>query len=60
MLTTEIAFGLNALTLAGLLVTGFGLTLHRMARTGLSLSIGVMGVGTALVLAGLYASSWPR
>jgi hypothetical protein len=60
MLTTEIAFGMNALTLAGLIVTGFGLTLYRMARTGLAPSIGVMSVGTALILAGLYASGWPR
>ena len=60
MLTTNIAFGMNALTLAGLLITGFGLTLHRMARVGLPLCIGVMGAGTALVLAGLYAGGWPR
>jgi hypothetical protein len=41
-------------------MTGFGLTLHRMARAGLPLCIGVMGAGTALVLAGLYASGWPH
>ncbi len=60
MLTTDVAFGMNALTLAGLLVTGFGLTLHRMARVGLPLCIGVMGIGTALVMAGLYMSGWPK
>ena len=58
MLTRDIAFGMNAVTLAGLLIMGFGLTLQRMARARLPLSIGVMGVGTALVLAGLFAGGW--
>jgi hypothetical protein len=48
------------LTLIGLLLTGFGLTLRRMARAGLPLCIGVMSVGTMLVLAGLYVSGWSR
>jgi hypothetical protein len=60
MLTKDILFGMNVLTLAGLLLTGFGLTLRRTARAGLPLCLGVMGVGTALVLAGLYASGWPH
>ncbi len=58
MLTKDILFGMNILTLAGLLLTGFGLTLRRMGRAGLPLCIGVMSVGTVLVLAGLYASGW--
>jgi hypothetical protein len=60
MLTKNIFFGMNILTLVGLILTGFGLTLRRMARAGLPLTIGVMGVGTALVLAGLYASGSPH
>ena len=56
MLTKDILFGMNLLTLVGLLMTGFGLTLRRAARAGLLLSIGVMGVGSALVLIGLYVS----
>jgi hypothetical protein len=40
------------LTFVGLIMTGFGLTLRRMARAGLSLCFGVMGVGTALVPVG--------
>jgi hypothetical protein len=60
MLTKDILFGMNILTLVGLLMTGFGLTLRRTARAGLPLCLSVMGVGTALVLAGLYASGWPR
>jgi hypothetical protein len=58
VLTKEILFGMNILTLVGLLLTGFGLTLRRMGRAGLPLCIGVMSVGTVLVLAGLYASGW--
>jgi hypothetical protein len=60
MLTQEVAFGLNVLTLVGLLITGFGLTLHRMARARLPLCVGVMAAGTALMFAGLYAGGWPR
>lgn len=60
MLTQDMLFGMNILTLVGLILTGFGLTLRRMANAGLPLCFGVMGVGTVLVLAGLYASNWPR
>jgi hypothetical protein len=60
MVTKGILFGMNALTLVGLLLTAFGLTLRRMGRAGLPLCVGVMGVGTVLVLAGLYASGWSR
>jgi hypothetical protein len=59
MLTKDILLGMNFLTLVGLLMTGFGLTLRRTARAGLPLCLSVMGVGTALVLAGLYANGWP-
>ena len=60
MLTKDILFGMNLLTLAGLLMTGFGLTLRRSARAGLPFCVGFMGAGTVLVLVGLYASGWPR
>jgi hypothetical protein len=53
MLTQDTLFGINILTLVGLILTGFGLTLRRMANAGLPLCFGVMGVGSALVLAGL-------
>jgi hypothetical protein len=58
MLTNPILFGMNILTLAGLLLTAFGLTLRRMGRAGLPMCVGVMSVGTALVLAGLYVGGW--
>ena len=60
MLTKDTLFGMNLLSLVGLIIMGFGLTLNRMARAGLPLSVGVMGLGTALVLVGLYSSGWPR
>jgi hypothetical protein len=60
MLTKNLLYGMNVLTLVGLILTGFGLTLYRSANAGVPLCIGVMGVGTALVLAGLYVSGWPR
>jgi hypothetical protein len=60
MLTKDLVFGMNVLTLVGLFMTGFGLTLRRMGNAGLPLCLGVMGVGTALLLAGLYASGWPH
>ena len=60
MLTKDILFGMNILTLLGLMMTGFSLSLRRMASAGLPLCLGVMGIGTALVLFGLYASVWPH
>ena len=60
MLTRDMLFGMNILTLAGLLLTGFGLSLRRTAGAGLPLRIGVMGAGTALMLFGLYAGGAPH
>jgi hypothetical protein len=60
MLTKDILFGMNVLTLVGLILTGFGLTLNRSANAGVPLCIAVMGIGTVLVLARLYVSGWPH
>jgi len=57
MLTKDILFGMNILTLAGFVVMGVSLTLQRMAVASWPLSIGLMCVGTALVFFGLYAGS---
>jgi uncharacterized RDD family membrane protein YckC len=54
VLTQEILFGMNILTLAGFVVMGLTLTLNRMGQTGKTLSIGLMAAGTVLVFAGLY------
>ena len=58
MLTRDILFGMNLLTLAGFVVMGLTLTLNRMGQAGKVLSIGLMAVGTALVFLGLYAGGW--
>jgi len=55
MLTKDILFGMNILTLGGFVVMGITLTLNRMGQAGKALSIGLMTAGTALVFVGLYA-----
>ena len=57
VLTKDIFFGMNVLTLAGFLVMGLSLTLHRTGNAGAPLSIGLMCGGTALVFFGLFAAS---
>ena len=57
VLTKEILFGMNILTLTGFLVMGLSLTLHRTGNVGVPLSIGMMCAGTALVFFGLFATS---
>src|SRR5277367_5386557 len=57
MLTQDILFGMNIVTLVGFVIMGLSLTLHRMAAAGRSLSIGLMCAGTVLVFLGLYAGS---
>ena len=44
MFTKDILFGMNILTLAGFVVMGLSLTLHRMAAAGRPLAIGLMCV----------------
>jgi hypothetical protein len=51
MLTKDILFGMNILTLAGFIIMGLTLTLTRMGQAGKAISIGLM----ALVFVGLYA-----
>ena len=58
VLTTDILFGMNIMTLAGFVLMGLTLTLNRMGRTGKALSIGLMAAGTALVFLGLYSRGW--
>ena len=60
MLTRDILFGMNILTLAGFVVMGLTLTLNRMGQAGKGLGLGLMTAGTALVFLGLYAGGWPR
>ena len=56
MLTKDILYGMNILSLTGFVVMGLTLSLRRMANASAPLCIGLMCVGTALVFVGLYAS----
>jgi hypothetical protein len=58
-LTKEVLSGFNILSLAGFVIMGLGLTLSRTGKTSVPVSIGLMGVGTALVFFGLYPD-WSR
>jgi hypothetical protein len=52
VLTKDILFGMNIVTLAGFVVMGLTLTLNRMGQARTPLSVGLMVVGTALVFLG--------
>ena len=51
---------MNVLSLAGFLVTGLSLTLHRTGNAGIPLSIGLMCAGTALVFFGLFSAAFVK
>jgi uncharacterized membrane protein YhdT len=57
VLTKEILFGMNIVTLVGFLVMALSLTLQRAGNAGVPLIIGMMCAGTALVFFGLFAGS---
>jgi hypothetical protein len=57
MLTKEILYGMNLLTLAGFLLMGIGLTLNRQGRVRAPGAFALMGTGTALVCLGLYVAT---
>ena len=54
MLTRDLLFGLNALSLAGFVVMFFALNLGRRPDLARIWSIALMSAGTALLLIGLY------
>ena len=58
MLTKDILFGTNVLSMAGFVVMGLTLTLNRMGQARKPLSVGLMVAGTVLVFLGLYAGAW--
>jgi hypothetical protein len=58
VLTKDILYGMNILTLAGFIVMGLTLTLNRAGQTGKLVSLALMAAGTALVFGGLYANGW--
>ncbi|MGH7094016.1 MAG: hypothetical protein ACREFB_10825 [Stellaceae bacterium] len=58
-LTDGVVFGMNILTLAGFFLMGTGLNLNRHRRIRPLYAFLLMGVGTALVFAGLYTLPRP-
>jgi len=55
----ESYFGLNLVSLVGLVMTALGLTFARQAPNRRTLAIAVMGVGTALVFLGFWLGGKP-
>jgi ascorbate-specific PTS system EIIC-type component UlaA len=53
-LTKDVFQGLNLLTLIGFVAMGVGLNQSRQGRAKAPIAFALMGVGTALVFAGLY------
>ena len=58
-LTRDILFGLNLVTLVGFVLMGLGLTQSRQGRARAPAAFTLMGVGTALVFAGIYLGQHP-
>jgi uncharacterized membrane protein len=54
MLTKNILFGMNLLSLAGFLLMGVSLTLQRQQKLALPAVFGLMAAGTVLLFVGLY------
>ena len=60
VLTKDVLFGMNILSLVGFATMGISLTLRRMANVGAGLCFGLMSLGTVLVFAGFYAGANPQ
>lgn len=58
-LTRDVIGGFNLLTLIGFLVMGVGLTQSRQGRRRAPLAFALMGLGTAMVFAGIYLAQHP-
>ncbi len=54
MLTRDIVFGLNLISLAGFAAMAIGLNAARMRYAPAPVAFALMGAGTALVFLGLY------
>jgi len=57
LLTRELVYGMNILTLAGFALMGIGLTLNRQGRVRAPGAFALMGAGTVLVVLGLYVAA---
>jgi hypothetical protein len=56
MLTKDVLFGMNIVTLVGFVAMGIGLNQSRAGRSRAPIAFALMGVGTVLVFVGLYLS----
>lgn len=54
MLTKNLLFGLNIVSLAGFAVMGVALTLSRQRKIGTPISFFLMSLGTVMLFLGLY------
>ena len=54
MFTQPLISGMNILSLVGFVLMGIGLTFTRQGKVRAPVAYALMGVGTALVFAGLY------
>jgi hypothetical protein len=57
MLTKEILYGMNILTVAGFVLMGIGLALNRQKKLRTPVIFALMGAGTALVFLGIYIAT---
>jgi hypothetical protein len=57
MLTKEILYGMNILSLAGFALMGIGLTANRQQQMRNSIAFALMGAGTVLVFLGIYLAT---
>jgi hypothetical protein len=54
MLTREVLFGLNILTVAGFVAMGVGLNQSRRGKARVPVAFALMTIGTILVFVGVY------
>lgn len=59
MLTRNIWFGFNLVSLVGFIIMGVGLHLARTAQVRPPIGFTLMGIGTALLFFGLYIGAEP-
>jgi uncharacterized membrane protein YozB (DUF420 family) len=59
MLTKPLISGMNLLSLIGFVLMGIGLTFVRQGKIRAPMAVVLMGLGTALVFAGIYLAPAP-
>ncbi len=59
LLTRDFFRGLNLLVVIGFIAMGIGLNQSRQGRARIPIAFALMGIGTALVFAGLYVAHMP-